>query len=193
MAVVDVDLYTEETDVHVVFHGVEDDEQKSRIKDWVDTLRGVSDSFSKYMFVEDLDQVNDEEDMDYDESVGTQFIIPEGKYKGMTIDDVYNMYGHYSLSELMRSINKMESITPEERKQLYKEVIQYAVPLIRQKETSFEDFIDAYSAFLKDHVPAPGKTLKDWLKLPKEEQRIAYDAMADHIIERMLNSIRDIE
>ncbi len=192
MSVVNVEMYSEKTDIYVVFHDVEDEKQKEQIKEWVDNLRGISDSFSRYMFVEDLDKMDDDNEDDYDDSIGTQSIIPEGKYKGMTIDDAYNMYGHYSLVEIMLSIRKMKSISKEENDSLYKEVILYAVRLIRQKETTFANFIDAYKVFLKDQLPQGGEKLEDWLKLPVEEQRVAYDALADQIVERMMNSLQKI-
>lgn len=189
MSVVNVEMYSENTDIYVIFHNVQDEAQKGQIKHWVTTLQGISEQESKYMFVDDLDLSADDDY--YDNTLGMQSIIPEGKYRGMTVDDAYNMYGHHSLVELMLGINKMEKLTAEEKENLYREVILYAVRLLRQKEISFANFLDAYSVFLKKQLPpGEGKCLEDWLTLPMEEQKVAYDEMVDQIVERMMNSLK---
>jgi len=187
MAVVNVEMHSEGNDFFVVFHDIETEEQKNRIKDWVNTLRGVSTSFSEYMFVDDMDEECEE---DEDDRTGTVSIIPDGKYAGSTIDDAYNMNGHYSLADILLNVKKMKNATPEELDAIYEEAVRYTIPLIRDKEIEFDDFIAAYKPFLKNYVPAEGKTVEDWLTLPPAEQDIAYDEMINKIVERMYKSIQ---
>ena len=187
MAVVNVEMHSEGNDFFVVFHDIETEEQKNRIKDWVNTLRGVSTSFSEYMFVDDMDEEREE---DEDDRTGTVSIIPDGKYAGSTIDDAYNMNGHYSLADILLNVKKMKNATPEELDAIYEEAVRYTIPLIRDKEIEFDDFIAAYKPFLKNYVPAEGKTVEDWLTLPPAEQDVAYDEMINKIVERMIKSIQ---
>lgn len=189
MAVVNVEMHSEGNDFFVVFHDIETESQKNMIKDWVNTLRGVSTSFSTYMFVDDTDE--DDEEEKEDDRTGTMSIIPDGKYAGSTIDDAYNMNGHYSLADILINVKKMKNATPEELDAIYEEAVRYTIPLIRDKEIEFEDFIAAYKPFLKSYVPAEGKTVEDWLSLPEAEQNIAYDEMINKIVERMYKSIQN--
>lgn len=189
MAVVDVDMYSEENDYYVVFHGIETNEQKNRIRDWVNALRGVSNQFSEYLFIHDLED-NEDEDFMEKSLVGTISIIPEGRYKGYTIEDVYNANGHYGLAEILLGVHKMESIPMEERKTIYQETVEYTIPLLKDQEISFEDFMSSYHAFVRQYTPGEGKTVEDWLKLPLSEQKYAYEEMVNKIIDRMYNSIK---
>lgn len=188
MSVVDVDMFMEDQDYHVIFHHIETPEQRKRIKDWVNTLRGVSTSFSQYLFINDMDDDSDIDDGEIN-MAGTISIIPEGRYKGLTIEDAYNMSGHYSLAEILLNVKKMKSISPEEADSIYREAVEYTIPLLKDKEIEFEDFLAAYKPFLKNYVPGEGKPLEDWLLLPPAEQEIAYDEMVNKIIERMYKSI----
>ena len=190
MAVVDVDMYSDESDYYVVFHGIETNEQKNRIKDWVNALRGVSNQFSEYLFIHDLEE-NDEDDFMEKSLVGTISIIPEGRYKGYTIEDVYNANGHYGLAEILLGVHKMESISIEERKTIYRETVEYTIPLLKDQEIEFEDFLSAYKRFVLQYTPGEGKTVDDWLTLPQPEQKYAYDEMVNKIVERMYNSIKN--
>ena len=186
MAVVDVDLYQEEQDYYVVFHRIQSEGQKERIREWVDTLRGISTSFSEYMFINDMDKEEDET------MTGTLSIIPEGKYSGLTIDDAYNMNGHYSLSDILLNAKSMKSVTQEEAEHLYREAVEYTIPLLKDQEISFEDFLAAYKPFLKRYTPGEGKPLEDWLLLPQKEQAVAYEEMISKMIERMYKSIEPV-
>lgn len=188
MAVVDVDMYSEENDYFVIFHSIETNEQKNRIRDWVNALRGVSNQFSEYLFIHDFEE-NDEEFMEKS-MVGTFSIIPEGRYKGYTIEDVYNANGHYGLAEILLNIHKMGSVSDEEKKNIYQETIEYTIPLLKDQEIEFEDFIRAYKPFLRQYTPGEGKTVDDWLKLPPAEQTYAYNEMVNKIVDRMYNSVR---
>ncbi len=189
MAVVDVDMFMEENDYHVVFHNIETPEQKKRIKDWVNTLRGVSTTFSEYLFVNDMDDDSEKDEDNEMNIAGTLSIIPEGKYRGLTIEDAYNMNGHYSLADILINIKKMKSISPEEADAIYREAVEYTIPLLKEKDIEFEDFLAAYKPFLKQYVPGKGKKLEEWLLLSPAEQNIAYDEMVNKIIERMYKSI----
>ncbi len=188
MAVIDVELYSENTDYFVVFHNIETESQKNRIKDWVNTLRGVSNSFSEYMFVKDIDEGDEYESRE--SMAGKLSIIPDGRYAGLTIEDAYNMNGHYSLAEILLNVKKMKNATPEELDSIYRETVEYTIPLLKEKEIEFEDFLAAYKPFLKNYVPGEGKTLDDWLELPPAEQDVAYDEMVNKIVERMYGSIQ---
>lgn len=191
MAVVDVEMYSEDNDYVVLFHNVTTDEQKNRIKDWVNTLRGVSTNFSEYLFINDIDM--DNEDTNKEESLaGSISIIPEGRYAGLTIEDAYNINGHYSLADILLNINKMKNATQEEKNSVYKETVEYAIPLIKDKDIDFEDFLDAYKPFIKQYTPGEGKELKDWLKLAPSEQEVAYDEIINKMVERMLNSLKKV-
>lgn len=190
MAVVDVDMYQDENDLFVVFHDVETKDLKDRIREWVNALRGVCTTFSDYIFLNDLDE--DKEDKDPFEEpnmTGTISIIPEGRYRGNTIEDAYNMNGHYSLSEILLTVKKMQSITPEERETIYREAVEYTVPLLKERDIEFEDFLSAYKPFLKKYTPGEGKQYEDWLKLTPAEQEFAYEKMTNEIVGRMLKSI----
>ena len=190
MAVVDVEMYSEEDNYFVVFHNIDTEEQKQRIKDWVNTLRGVSTNFSEYLFVNDID--NDDTDPYEDGTAlgGSNLIIPDGRYAGLTIEDAYNINGHYSLSNLLLTVHKMHNATEEEIGDLYKELVEYSIRLIKDKEIDFDDFIDAYRPFIKQYTPGEGKTIDDWLKMSTAERRVAYDEIVNKMIERMLNSIQ---
>lgn len=188
MAVVDVDMYKEDQDYHVIFHHIETPEQRKRIKEWVNTLRGISTSFSEYLFINDMDEDPDTDDSDIN-MAGTISIIPEGRYRGLTIEDAYNINGHYSLSEILLNVKKMKSISEEEADSIYREAVEYTIPLLKEKDIEFEDFLAAYKPFLKQYVPGEGKPLEDWLLLTPGEQEIAYDEMVNKIIERMYKSI----
>lgn len=188
MAVVDVDMYKEDQDYHVIFHHIETPEQRKRIKEWVNTLRGISTSFSEYLFINDMDEDPDTDDSDIN-MAGTISIIPEGRYRGLTIEDAYNINGHYSLAEILLNVKKMKSISEEEADSIYREAVEYTIPLLKEKDIEFEDFLAAYKPFLKQYVPGEGKPLEDWLLLTPGEQEIAYDEMVNKIIERMYKSI----
>lgn len=188
MAVVDVDMYKEDQDYHVIFHHIETPEQRKRIKEWVNTLRGISTSFSEYLFINDMDEDPDTDDGDIN-MAGTISIIPEGRYRGLTIEDAYNINGHYSLAEILLNVKKMKSISEEEADSIYREAVEYTIPLLKEKDIEFEDFLAAYKPFLKQYVPGEGKPLEDWLLLTPGEQEIAYDEMVNKIIERMYKSI----
>lgn len=123
-----------------------------------------------------------------DDMLGTRNLIPEGRYEGYTVSDVYAQNGHFSLSRLLLSIKKMKNMDIHALQALYEEAIQYTIPLIQRKELDFEDFIAAYKPFLMSYV-APGHTAEDWLQYPVEKQDILYDSLIDSITKRMQASI----
>lgn len=156
---------------------IDTEEKKEEAMALLDALKAGTDPVDLFD-----DQLFDEgeEDIYYYKPEG--FIhIPDGEYKGYTVQDVYDMYGHQSLSKLLISIKKMHA-PKEELDNLYKEAILFSIPTIRRKEIGIEDFISAYKPFLK------GDTDK-YLALPPEQQEYAYDVIIGNIVGRMEKSI----
>lgn len=178
-----VEMYNEEDDLHVVFHNLTEDEIES-IKDIIRAFKGISNEYSEY-----FNQTSDIDDCDeIDDTIGSQNIIPEGKYKGCTIQDAYNYHGHYSLSKLMQTVLRMTSKSKDYLKALYIETVQFTLPRMQMKEISLLDFIKAYDPFIRKNfnVDKIKSSIND---LTKEEKDLLYDNIVANLVERMKKSI----
>ena len=176
-----VEMHNEANDLHVIFHDVSPDELEN-IKNIIRAYRGLSNEFSEY-----FDHVSSD-DEEIDETIGTQHIIPEGKYKGCTIQDAYNYNGHYSLSKLLQTVFRMSSVSKDEIMSLYKEIVQFTVPRIQMKEISLQDFIKVYEPFLKKNFNLD-KIRREFQSLDAESKTLLYDRIIENITSRMKKSI----
>ena len=183
MALYDVDIREEEDEVIVVFHGIENEEDKERIGKWVNRLVNQ----------EDEDDGLEDEELFYDPSIGTRCIIPEGKYRGLTIEDAYNKHGHYALSRLLQDTLKMKFPSFDLNVELYKECVYFTIPYLRQKDIELSDFIQIYRQLLKEKTPGAGKEVEDWLEFDEAEQEFIYDQLVSDMVKRMKESVRKFE
>ena len=179
-----VEMTLDGTDCRIVIHHVESDQDLDRITAILDAYRGALNEFSDYFCY-----FYDDDPYEPDSSIGSRNIIPEGPYKGYTLQDIYSLNGHYSLSALLQTVRKMKHPSPEKLADLYEEAIRFTVPLIRRKEIDLDDFIHAYKPFLKGKGPTPEGDVEDWLKVPPDQQAIAYNELVDNITRRMENSL----
>ena len=178
-----VEMYNEENDLHVVFHDLSSDEIEN-IKDIIRAFKGISNEYSEY-FNQTFDE-NDYDDMD--DTIGSQNIIPEGRYKGCTIQDAYNYHGHYSLSKLMQTVLRMKSKSKDYLKALYIETVQFALPRMQMKEISLIDFIKAYDPFIRKAFNIE-KIKSSVSTLTNEEKELLYDNIINNLTDRMKKSI----
>ena len=180
----DIEMTREGTDCRIVIHHIASEQDFQRIEAILDAYRSMpndrSDCFC-YFYDDDLYEPNS--------SIGTRNIIPEGPYEGYTLQDIYSLNGHYSLSRLLQTIRKMKSMSPEKQADLYEETIRYTIPLIRRKEIDLDDFIHAYKPFLKGKGPTPEGDVEDWLNVPSDQQEIAYTELVENMIRRMEKSL----
>jgi hypothetical protein len=180
-----VEMYNEEKDLHIVFHNVNEEEIES-IKDIIRAFKGISNEYSEYF---NNSSYEESEYDSIDETIGTQYIIPEGRYKGCTVQDAYNYHGHYSLSKLMQTILKMQSKPKEYLRQLFTETVMYALPRIQMKEIGLLDFIKAYEPFIRKSYDVD-KIRKSIDSMQNEEINALYDSIVENITGRMSNSIK---
>lgn len=178
-----VDMYNEGADLHVVFHDVSLDELEN-IKNIIRAYKGLSNEFSEY-----FDHHVDDDEEELDDTIGTQHIIPEGKYKGCTIQDAYNYHGHYSLSELLQTVHRMQSMPRETLGDLYKELVQFTLPRIQMKEITLLDFIKVYEPFLRKGFDID-KIKTAYPTLDADSKTMLYDRIIGNITERMKKSIQ---
>ncbi len=180
-----IELTVNGTDCHITIHNIDSESDMERVNAILAAFRGADNEYADYFcyfYDDDLYQPAD--------SVGSQNIIPEGKYKGFTVQDIYAINGHYSLSLLLQTVYKMMSVPFEIRRALYEEAVHFTVPLIRRKEIDLDDFISAYKPFLKGKGPTPDGDVSDWLKVPPDQQAIAYNELVENITRRMEKSLQ---
>lgn len=179
-----VEMYNEEDDLHIIFHDVDADDLEN-IKNIIRAFKGISNEYSEYF---DHPLSYDDEEEEFDDTIGTQNIIPEGKYKGCTIQDAYNYHGHYSLSKLLQNVLRMTTITKDKQKDLYKELVQFTLPRMQAKVISLKDFIKAYAPFLKKYFDLD-KINAQYDSLDAESRSALYDRILENITGRMKKSI----
>lgn len=84
----------------------------------------------------------------------------------------------------------MTTVSAEQLWDLYAEAVQFTIPLIRRKEIDLDDFIRAYKPFLRGKGPTPEGDVEDWLKVPGDQQAVAYNELIENITRRMEKSLQ---
>ena len=178
-----VEMYNEEHDLHVIFHDLNPDELEN-IKNIIRALKGISNEYSE-LFDHPMSYDDDDE---IDDTIGTQNIIPEGKYRGCTIQDAYNYHGHYSLSKLLQTVMRMTTVAADKQRDIYRELVQFTIPRMEMKEISLKDFIKVYAPFLKKYFELD-KINAQYSSLDAESKTALYDRILENITGRMKKSI----
>lgn len=173
------------TEYNITIKNVFTANDRERIEHIIAAFNGMINEYTDYFIYDDPEIP----DMETDNAVGTLNLIPEGCYEGMNIQEAYEENGHYALAYIMLKCNKMERISEEKKQMLMEETIQFAIPLIRRQEITFERFLKVYGKFLENKAPGKDKTVYDWLTVPEEEQKIAYNALVDNLTSRMESKI----
>lgn len=174
---------------YITIKNVRNENDRTRIRALVSAFLGVQNEYSDWF--DDIGEVDDTESTE-ENLIGTLNIVPEGKFIGHTVQDVYCLYGHESLVALLLQINKMTSIDQTKKNDLYRETVQFAIPVIRRKEVDLEGFAEAYAPFLVRKIDGVIGTVEDWLKQPEDRQDEIYDTIIDSIIERMEASLEKL-
>jgi len=127
---------------------------------------------------------------------GAKLIIPDGVFKGKTVQQAYDEQWIYALAYLLLNAKKLQGMTHEDQELLYRYTVLFTKGAFEEIEDSSDDvhdtfaaILEAFEVFLRKELKKIGKTAQELLALPEREMYMQMVDIIDGLIDRMVISI----